>query len=273
MLSSRYLVEDIAYRSLEQATSTLLKASANISKESEQGHHRDQRWVSAIEEISEISLRKYQSLVFEDPDFLTYFTQATPLNELKEYNIGSRPSSRKNSNRFEDLRAIPWVFAWTQSRQLFPAWYAAGTGLTSFVLKEVGNLELLQRMYDEWPFFRSTIDNLQMALMKADVHTAKEYSSLVEDKTIADRIFNNIVDEYKRTKDILLKITGDEELLDRTPNIQESVYRRNPYVDPLNFLQVELIKELRKSDEPNDELLTEVLLTISGIAAGLRNTG
>ena len=114
-------------------------------------------------------------------------------------------------------------------------------------------------MYQEWPFFHSTIDNLQMALMKADIPTAKEYTSLVGDKLIAKRIFENIVDEYQRTKEILLKITGDKELLDHTPNIQESVYRRNPYVDPLNFLQVELIKQLREKDEPNEELLNESL--------------
>jgi phosphoenolpyruvate carboxylase len=128
-------------------------------------------------------------------------------------------------------------------------------------------------MYAKWPFFKSTIDNLNMALMKADIQTAKEYLSLVEDKTIADRIFTNILEEYEKTKEILLKITGDRELLDHTPNIKESVIRRNPYVDPLNFLQVELIKELRKHEETNEDLLTEVLLTISGISAGLRNTG
>lgn len=273
VLSSRYLLKDIAYRSLEQATSTMMKAAANVLNESEQGHLRDHRWVDAIEEISAVSLKKYQSLVFEDPDFITYFNQATPLQELSELNIGSRPMSRKNSNKFENLRAIPWVFAWTQSRQLFPAWYAAGTGLESFAVKSPENIQLLQEMYEEWPFFRSTVDNLQMALMKADITTAKEYSSLVEDKAIADRIFGNIVEEFERTKNILLMITDDEELLDHTPNIKDSVHRRNPYVDPLNFLQVELIKELRNVEDPDDELLMQVLLTISGVAAGLRNTG
>ncbi|WP_413301736.1 phosphoenolpyruvate carboxylase [Bacillus sp. 1P10SD] len=271
VLSSRYLLEDIAYRSLEQATSTLLLAATNVSKES--GYHRDPIWEVTIEEIAGVSLGKYQSLVFGDPDFLTYFNEATPLRELGDLNIGSRPMSRKNRGRFEDLRAIPWVFAWTQSRQLLPAWYAAGTGLDSFASKSAENLKLLQQMYEKWPFFRSTIDNLHMALMKADITTAKEYLTLVEDKAIADRIFNNILEEYEKTKAILLKITGDKELLDNTPNIQESVYRRNPYVDPLNFLQVELIKELREQEEPNDELITQVLLTISGISAGLRNTG
>ena len=273
VLSSRYLLEDIAYRSLEQATSTMLKASINASTESEQGHSRDSNWEEAMEEISVAALTKYQSLVFGDQDFLTYFNEATPLKELGDLNIGSRPMSRKNKGRFEDLRAIPWVFAWTQSRQILPAWYAAGTGLEYFASKDEQNLKLLQQMHAEWPFFRSTIDNLQMALMKADITTAKEYTSLVKDKEIADRIFADIVEEYKKTKEILLKITGVNELLDHTPNIQESVYRRNPYVDPLNFLQVELIRELRKQNEPSEELITEVLLTISGIAAGLRNTG
>jgi phosphoenolpyruvate carboxylase len=273
VLSSRYLLEDIAYRSLEQATSTIILATAHVSKEAEPGNLRDECWESAIEEISNAALKKYQSLVFGDEDFLTYFNEATPLRELGDLNIGSRPMSRKNRGRFEDLRAIPWVFAWTQSRQLLPAWYAAGTGLESYVQKSDQNLQQLQQMYENWPFFRSTVDNLQMALMKADITTAKEYLSLVEDQKIAERIFSNILEEYERTKAILLKITGDNELLDHTPNIKDSVYRRNPYVDPLNFLQVELIKELRNQDEPSEELLTEVLLTISGISAGLRNTG
>ncbi|SDN15798.1 phosphoenolpyruvate carboxylase [Bacillus sp. OK048] len=273
VLSSRYLLEDIAYRSLEQATSTLMLAAAHVSKEAEHGSLRDESWESAIEEISSVALKKYQSLVFEDSGFLTYFNEATPLRELGDLNIGSRPMSRKNRGRFEDLRAIPWVFAWTQSRQLLPAWYAAGTGLESFASQSEKNLQQLKQMYEKWPFFRSTVDNLQMALMKADITTAKEYVTLVEDQEIAERIFSNILEEYERTKEILLKITGDKELLDHTPNIKDSVHRRNPYVDPLNFLQVELIKQLRNQDEPTEELITEVLLTISGISAGLRNTG
>ncbi|MDF2856159.1 MAG: phosphoenolpyruvate carboxylase, partial [Neobacillus sp.] len=234
---------------------------------------RDELWENAIEEISSNALTKYQSLVFEDPDFLTYFNEATPLKEIGDLNIGSRPMSRKSRGKFEDLRAIPWVFAWTQSRQLLPAWYAAGTGLEGFVLKSTENLHLLQTMYEKWPFFQSTINNLQMALMKADITTAREYLSLVDDQEIAIRIFSNIREEYEKTKEILLKITGDKELLDHTPNIKDSVYLRNPYVDPLNFLQVELIKQLRQQEVPDEELLNEVLLTISGISAGLRNTG
>ncbi|MFC0471617.1 phosphoenolpyruvate carboxylase [Halalkalibacter kiskunsagensis] len=273
VLSSRYLLEDIAYRNLEQAASALLEACAKSTKNPIQGHSREKSWEETMEEISKHSLKKYQSLVFGDKDFLTYFNQATPLKELGALNIGSRPMSRKGSQRFEDLRAIPWVFAWTQSRQMIPAWYAAGTGLQTFAAQGEDNLTILQDMYREWPFFQATINNLQMALLKADLATAKEYIHLVEDKAIGERIFHDISDEYKRTEEILLRITGNQKLLDNTPNIQESVQRRNPYVDPLNFLQVDLIQKMRESDEQSEELLTEVLLTISGVAAGLVNTG
>ncbi|WP_282034039.1 phosphoenolpyruvate carboxylase [Metabacillus indicus] len=269
VLSSRYGLYDIAYRSLEQAASTLITAAAHVSTEAEQSNIRTGEWEKEMDEISSVSLSKYQELVFKDPDFLTYFKEATPLPELGALNIGSRPMSRKGSERFEDLRAIPWVFAWTQSRQLLPAWYAAGTGLSE------GNLDNLKQMYKKWPFFRSTIDNLQMALLKADLMAAREYLAMVENKHAAERIFNDIETEYVQTKKALLAITGQNELMDHIPNIQESVRLRNPYVDPLSFLQVDVISKLRKKDEESDagELLSEVLLTINGIAAGLRNTG
>ncbi len=190
------------------------------------------------------------------------------MTELGALNIGSRPMSRKNSQRFEDLRAIPWVFAWTQSRYMLPAWYAAGTGLQTFIEEDSSHLKILQMMYKEWPFFKVTINNLQMALMKADMKTAKEYLALVEDQDTAKRIYEDIADEYDRTKRALLQISGNEELLSHTPNIQGSVHLRNPYVDPLNFLQVDLIHKLRETDNPPEDLVTEVLLTINGVAAG-----
>src|SRR5690606_29984215 len=163
VLSSRYLLGDIAYRNLEQAASALLEACSKVASANDHAYLRKKEWEIAMEEISKHALEKYQSLVFGDDDFITYFNQATPLKELGALNIGSRPMSRKNSQRFEDLRAIPWVFAWTQSRQMIPAWYAAGTGLESFLNVHESNLELLQTMYKHWPFFRSTINNLQMA--------------------------------------------------------------------------------------------------------------
>ncbi|MFD2209598.1 phosphoenolpyruvate carboxylase [Virgibacillus halophilus] len=273
VLSSRYLLEDIAYRNLEQAAAALFENCAKVSSAPHQLELRKNEWEEAMEAISEKSLKKYQSLVFGDPDFLTYFNQATPLNELGALNIGSRPMSRKNSQRFEDLRAIPWVFAWTQSRHMLPAWYAAGTGLQSFIEADDSNLEILQTMYKEWSFFHSTINNLQMALLKADMKTAKEYLELVADPVLANRIYEDVLDEYERTKKALLQISGDEELLSHKPNIKESVHLRNPYVDPLNYLQVDLIQKLRDTPNPPDDLVTEVLLTINGVAAGLVNTG
>lgn len=273
VLSSRYLLRDIAYRNLEQAASSLLEATARLENAPDKLQLRKDEWETAMEAMSEKSLEKYQSLVFGDPDFITYFNQATPLNELDAFKIGSRPMSRKNSQEFDDLRAIPWVFAWTQSRHMIPAWYAAGTGLESFIDQETGNLAILQAMYKEWSFFHATINNLQMALLTADMGSAKEYLELVEDPEVAQRIFKNIVDEYKRTKKALLQVTGNDSLLSNSPNIKESVHLRNPYVDPLNYLQVNLIRQLRESSDPSEELVTDVLLTINGLAAGLVNTG
>lgn len=275
VLSSRYSMQGIAYRSLEQATWALITA-ARLAKYPEQASQAEAEWDEIARSISETALKKYQDLIFRDPDFLTYFKESTPLPEVGELNIGSRPSKRKNSDRFEDLRAIPWVFAWTQSRYLLPAWYAAGTALNQYVGGNAGNLETLRTMYEKFPFFRSLIDNLQMALAKADLLIAKEYADMIKDKTIRDRIFEQIEQEYKLTSELILSITGQSEILDNVPVIQESIRLRNPYVDPLSYMQVQLLTELRAlrdNEEDDPQLLREVLLTINGIAAGLRNTG
>lgn len=274
VLSSRYSMKGIAYRSLEQATSALIKSA--LWARNPQADPSEPGWETIMRDISEQAQQKYQDLIFRDPDFLTFFKQSTPLPEIGELNIGSRPSKRKNSDRFEDLRAIPWVFAWTQSRYLLPAWYASGYGLHSFYQGNPENLRILQEMYNNWAFFRSLIDNLQMALAKADLLIAKEYGSMIEDQTIAERIIRMIEEEYERTSDLILKITGQQEILDNVPVIQESIRLRNPYVDPLSYMQVQLLSELRPlRDQGGDDslLLREVLLTINGIAAGLRNTG
>ncbi|GLI04427.1 phosphoenolpyruvate carboxylase [Paenibacillus tyrfis] len=274
VLSSRYSMKGIAYRSLEQATSALIKSA--LWARNPQADPSEPGWETIMRAISEQAQQKYQDLIFRDPDFLTFFKQSTPLPEIGELNIGSRPSKRKNSDRFEDLRAIPWVFAWTQSRYLLPAWYASGYGLYSFYQGNPENLRILQEMYNNWAFFRSLIDNLQMALAKADLLIAKEYGSMIEDQSIAERIIRMIEEEYERTSDLILKITGQQEILDNVPVIQESIRLRNPYVDPLSYMQVQLLSELRPlRDQGGDDslLLREVLLTINGIAAGLRNTG
>src|SRR5699024_12287336 len=157
--------------------------------------------------------------------------------ELGDLNIGSRAMSRKNSQRFEDLRAIPWVFAWTQSRHMIPAWYAAGTGLQAFIDEDKTHLETLQTMYKEWPFFHSTINNLQMALMKADMNSDKEYLELVEDPEMAKRIFDDIVDEYEGTKKALLLIYVNDAILNHRPNIEEEKHLHKTYSTPIKSVQ------------------------------------
>lgn len=274
VLSSRYSMQGIAYRSLEQASSALIQAA--MLARTPHSDLYESKWKELMESISQASLKKYQDLIFRDPGFLSYFKESTPLPEVGELNIGSRPSKRKNSDRFEDLRAIPWVFAWTQSRYLLPAWYAAGTGLQSFYQGKEENMEILRDMYQHYSFFQSMIDSLQMALAKADLVIAKEYANLIKDETIRDRIFTAIEEEHQLTTDLILQITGQEEILDNVPVIQESIRLRNPYVDPLSYMQVQLLaelRELRESEEDDPILLREVLLTINGIAAGLRNTG
>ncbi|WP_058302585.1 phosphoenolpyruvate carboxylase [Gorillibacterium timonense] len=274
VLSQRYAVKGIAYRSLEQATWALITA-ASLAR-TPQSDIQIHKWEAVMKGISEESLTKYQDLIFHDEDFMTFFKEATPLLEVGELNIGSRPSKRKNSDRFEDLRAIPWVFAWTQTRYLLPAWYAAGTGLQSFYQNNPQNMRVLQHMYARWSFFRTAIDNVQMALAKADLLIAKEYGQMVHDGQIAERIYNLIEEEFQLTSSLILQITGQKEILDNVPILQESIRLRNPYVDPLSYMQVDLLQELRKTrDEESDDsfLIREVLLTINGIAAGLRNTG
>jgi len=275
VLSSRYSMKGIAYRSLEQATSALL-TSAYLARHPDREEAIEAQWEQVMQTISETAQQKYQDLIFRDPDFMTFFKESTPLPEIGELNIGSRPAKRKNSERFEDLRAIPWVFSWTQSRYLLPAWYAAGTAFQAYVQDDPAKIETLRRMYREYSFFRTLMDNLQMALAKADLLIAREYAGMIKDETIRNRIFSQIEEEYNRTKSFILSITGQTEILDNVPVIQESIRLRNPYVDPLSYLQVELLNELRSlrsqgQDDP--QLLREVLLTINGIAAGLRNTG
>lgn len=274
VLSSRYAMKQIAYRSLEQATSAIisqaLKANRGIQLE------QVQKWEPVMAQISQDALQKYQDLVFRDDDFIDFFHESTPLLEVGELNIGSRPPKRKDSKSLEDLRAIPWVFAWTQSRYLLPAWYAAGTALNKFYNDQPEHLATLKEMYEKWSFFRTLIDNLQMALAKADLLIAKQYVSMVKSDEVRQRIYGAIESEYILTSQLILSITGQNEILDNVSVIQESIRLRNPYVDPLSYLQVELLKELREIRETgkdNQFLLREVLLTINGIALGMRNTG
>jgi len=257
-ISARYGHPELAVRSLEQTASAVLLASNGVGTEVRP------EWREALDALAARSREVYRSLVYEDPDFLRFFEQITPISELGRLNIGSRPPSRAGvAAGVEALRAIPWVFAWTQNRVLLPSWYGAGTALAEADLAD------LRSMRAEWPFFGSLINTIEMALFKTDLGVAAGYLRLV-DPELRDRLWEQICGELRRLRARLLEITGEERLLASTPALLERLSHRNPWVDPLNHLQVELLSRVRSGADQDREAL---LATISGIAAGLRNTG
>ena len=256
-VSARYADPELAARSLEQTVSAVLLASALPNPPVRE------EWRAEMVRLSERSRERYRALVYEDPEFLRFFGQIAPIAELSQLNIGSRPPSRRKSNDVESLRAIPWVFAWTQNRLLLPSWYGAGTALRS------GAVELQTEMWRDWPFFRGLIGTLEMALFKTDLGVAERYLTLV-DEDIAERFWNDMRDEYDSVVERVLPVTGQHRLLDETPALQARLEHRNPWVDPLSHLQVELLRRLRAG---RDEARAPLLATITGIAAGMRNTG
>ncbi|KEO82420.1 phosphoenolpyruvate carboxylase [Tumebacillus flagellatus] len=274
VISQRYSHPGIAMRSLESAVSSVLLASLNVQTAYMQDTER--RWSEMMEELSQASFEAYQNFVYRNEDFLPYFHQATPIDVIGELNLGSRPAKRRNSLRIQDLRAIPWVFSWTQNRHLLPAWFGFGKAMSSELKRNPESLREFRRMYQFWPFFQAMIDNIQMALAKADMLIAAEYVRLVEDQELAERVFGKIQEEYERTKRVVLEITGEQGILANAPVIQESIRLRNPYVDPLSYLQVLLLEELRQTRREDGDAagdIDDVLLTINGISSGLRNTG
>jgi phosphoenolpyruvate carboxylase len=232
-------------------------------------------WREAMDGIAEESRRAYRALVYQDPGFQAYFQQATPIEEIAQLNTGSRPVSRGGTLAVEDLRAIPWVFAWMQNRHLLPAWYGVGSAFAHFT-DRAGGLECLRDMYRNWLFFRSLVDNLQMVLVKADMRIARHYTTLVADERERERVFSIIEAEFARTRDSVLQITEQQSVLERQPGLLASLHLRDPYLDPMSYLQVRLLRELRRLpvDDPQRAAhLQAVLRTINGIAAGLQNTG
>jgi phosphoenolpyruvate carboxylase len=204
--------------------------------------------------------------VWEDPRFVEFFTAVTPVEEISALPIGSRPSKRK-AGGLESLRAIPWVFAWTQNRAILPGWYGVGSALEAFAARPDG-LVLLKRMYLQWPFFRTVIDNVTMVLAKSDITIASRYATLAPEAT--RELWQRIRAEHARTRRWVKRLTGEARLLDHNPQLQRSISLRNPYVDPMSFLQVELLRRKREGQQEVDRSL---LLTLNGIAAGMRNTG
>ncbi|MBY0276483.1 phosphoenolpyruvate carboxylase [Candidatus Binatia bacterium] len=226
-----------------------------------------------MERLSAEALRSYRALVYETDGFPRYFREATPLGEIVELNIGSRPASRTSSERIEDLRAIPWVFGWAQSRTLLPGWYGFGSAVAAFLDDEdERGLEQLRRMYREWPFFRALLGNMDMVLAKTDMAIAARYATLVEDRALAAAVFPRIDGEFRRTRQSLLAISDQREFLESNPILQRTIRDRLPYLDPLNHLQLELLRRHRGG--ATDPRLRHALhLTINGIASGLRNSG
>jgi phosphoenolpyruvate carboxylase len=215
----------------------------------------------------------YRALVYGDPDFPAFFAAVTPIEEISRLRLGSRPARRSAGGGIEQLRAIPWVFSWTQTRIVLPAWYGLGTALEA--ARAAAGLELLQEMERDWPFFGGLLSNAEMACAKADMHIARRYVELWDEAEPRERIWGAIRTEFDRTCEQILAVVGGERLLDRTPVLQASIDRRNPYVDPLSFVQIDVLRRVRaaRGATPDEALARLSLLAINGIAGGLRNTG
>jgi phosphoenolpyruvate carboxylase len=268
VIADRYGHKSIAQRHLGQLINAVLRSSFAVDSDLP-----DPVWERLAERLAESARRHYRELVYETPDFLSYFEQATPLNEIGSLKIASRPARRNSVQDIDQLRAIPWVFSWMQSRHTLPGWYGLGSAITEHLAESPEDLATLETMYQRWPFWRTLIDNAQMILAKADMVIASLYADLVQDEKTRTTIFSRIDSEHTRTIDVILKITNQSQLLDKTPILLHSIQRRNPYVDPLSFIQLVLLRRLRSGAEPREEMLTAVLESINGIAAGLKNTG
>ena len=225
-----------------------------------------------MDALSEHAFKAYRGLVYETPGFTDFFWGSTVINEIATLNLGSRPASRKKTRAIEDLRAIPWVFSWAQCRVMLPGWYGFGSAVEER-LKEGGDLLLLQRMYREWPFFRTQLANMDMVLAKSSLAVASRYADLVEDEALRTRIFDAISKEHALTVRHLSRIMDQNRLLETNPLLERSINNRFPYLDPMNHVQVELLKMLRAAENGDDEVRGGVHLSINGIAAGLRNSG
>jgi phosphoenolpyruvate carboxylase len=234
----------------------------------------DELFIETMEALSGHAFRAYRDLVYETPGFIRYFREATPINEIGDLNIGSRPASRKSSDRIEDLRAIPWVFSWGQCRQSLPGFYGFGAAVRAFLAKDrPERLALLRAMYARWPFFGTLVDKLEMVLAKTDMGIAARYAGLVRDARLRKAVFGRIEREHDDTLEAVFAITGTKALLQGNPSLAHSLRNRTPYIDPLNHLQVELLRRLRAGRGDADEIRRAVHLTINGVAAGLRNSG
>ncbi len=264
IIAAKYGTRESAEANLEAMTAATLLAALE-KREPPAG--RMPAYVAAADRLSDVAFRAYRSLVYETPGFTTFFRQITPLIEISELKIGSRPASRTSSERIEDLRAIPWVFSWAQARVMLPGWYGVGQALGEF-----SDLPLLRDMWESWPFFRATLDNLEMVLAKSDMEIAARYATLVHDASLSQSIFGRIRDAWQQTHDLILEITAQARLLEKNPALDASIRLRLPYVEPLNLLQIELLRRHR-SGEQDPRIRESIQLSINAIATALRNSG
>jgi phosphoenolpyruvate carboxylase len=269
VIASKYANREIGRRNLE----TLLAATIEATLAHTEPHPRTERFREIMETLSEAAFAAYRGLVYETEGFTDYFRAATPISEIAELKIGSRPASRKPSKRIEDLRAIPWVFSWAQSRVLLPGWFGFGTAVQAFVAASPRRRWTeLQAMHKGWPYFQTLAANMDMVLAKTDLGIASRYAELVNDVALRRRVYARIEEEWHLARRALLTITGQRELLANNHALARDIKARLPYLDPLNHLQVELIRRFR-SGETSERVQRGIHLTINGIAAGLRNSG
>jgi phosphoenolpyruvate carboxylase len=272
VISLKYANPAIAERNLEQLVTAVMDAHLLHSRRVEPEQLPE--WEAYASELAAHSQAYYRTLVYETPEFLPYFWQATPIDLIEQLRLGSRPSRRFSSDDLRDLRAIPWVFAWTQSRHFLPSWYGLGYALERFAEAHAPQgWELLQRMAQRWRFFSLLLENAEVSLAKTDLYIARRYASLVRPPSLRESVFGNIEREYQRTVRSVLQVSGCTHLLERQPVLAESIRLRNPYVDPLNFLQIRFLRRWRQSRRTEPELLHLLQLTVGGIAFGMKSTG
>jgi phosphoenolpyruvate carboxylase len=274
VLNFKYADEVLAERNLELMIAASLDALARPNARDPEGHFTGvlkPEWEAALDELSSLSYDLYRRHILDDPGVITYFEQSTPVGELENAKIGSRPARRSDSPKLSDLRAIPWVFGWTQSRLLVPAWFGVGFAIDQYLAKS-GALELLQTMAKEFPLFIDLIRNVEMALGKADLGTARLYSALVKEEKLRERVYDMFEAEFHRTVRSVLAVTRQKELLQTNQVLAHSIKLRNPYVDPMHLIQVDMLRR-KRGGEDTPEVNRAIAATINGISAGLRNTG
>jgi len=272
VLSTRYHDPDLAHRILEQMAYGVMLGIRSAGT----GASAPPEWRDTMEEMSRAGFEAYKALVHDDPEFLVFWRQATPIDEISNLKLGSRPTYRRATKSVGDLRAIPWVFSWMQSRFNFPGWFGLGSALDAVLGRGPKERERLRAMHAGWPFFQTLIDNAQLTMRKADMGIASLYSGLVEDPKIRRRMLGILGAEFERTEKAILSVTGQKRLLGREPVLLRSVELRNPYIDPLNYIQVDMMRRLRGGalDARESEAVRAVIeLTINGISGGLKNTG